>query len=282
MPAALPQTQTDSQLARLQELAREIRGRVVEMSHRSKAAHLGGALSAVDILVAAYWHALRIDPARPQDPDRDRLILSKGHASAVLYAVLSRRGFFPDSLLDTYCAAGSGLSHHPCLQGAPGVEAATGSLGHGLPLGLGMALAARLQGRSYRVLVVMSDGECNEGSVWEAAMMAPAQGLENLAVVIDYNKWQATARSQKTLALDPLAEKFRAFGWSACEVDGHDLAQLCAVLERLPDGSGKPVAIVAHTIKGKGISFMEDDNNWHYRIPSAQEVELARKELGLP
>jgi transketolase len=147
-------------------------------------------------------------------------------------------------------------------------------------MGLGMALAGRIQGRDYRVIALLSDGECNEGSVWEAAMLAAAQRVDRLAVVIDFNKWQATGRSREVMELDPLIDKWRAFGWSACEVDGHDVAAIAALLDRVPDGSGKPVAIIAHTVKGKGVSFMEDDNNWHYRTPNAAEVEQARRELG--
>jgi transketolase len=161
------------------------------------------------------------------------------------------------------------------------MEAATGSLGHGLPLGVGMALAGRIRSQSYRVFVTMSDGECNEGSVWEAAMMAPAHKLENVVAIIDYNKWQATGRSNEVMALAPLREKWAAFGWHAHEVDGHDLEALVKLFRTVPDGSRKPVAIVAHTVKGKGVSFMEDDNNWHYRIPTADEVLAAKGELGL-
>lgn len=268
-------------LSELDAVARRIRGRVVEMSHTARTPHLGSSLSCVDILVAAYWGALAVDPRRPEDSERDRLILSKGHAATALYATLAERGFFPLELLDTYAKPGSRLAEHPAPRCVPGVEAATGSLGHGLSLGLGMALAGRIRGHSYRVLVVMSDGECNEGSVWEAAMLAPAQRLANVAVVIDYNKWQATGRSNEVMALQPLAQKWEAFGWSAREVDGHDLGALVESLRRVPDGSGKPVAVVAHTVKGKGVSFMEDDNNWHYRIPTADEVSEARRQLGL-
>ena len=268
-------------MVELEQIARQIRGRLVEMSHRSGAPHLGSSLSCVDILTAAYWGTLAIDPARPDDPDRDRLILSKGHAATTLYAALAYRGFFPVELLDRFAEAGGCLPEHPSHNCVPGVEAATGSLGHGLSLGLGMALAARIQHRTYRVLVVMSDGECNEGSVWEAALLAAAQRVDRLAAIIDYNKWQATGRSNEVMALPPLAAKWQAFGWSAVEVDGHDLGQLVEVLRRIPDGSGKPVAIVAHTVKGKGVSFMEDDNNWHYRIPKAEEVRRAKEELGL-
>jgi transketolase len=231
------------------------------------------------MLVAAYWGALRIDPANPLDPNRDRFILSKGHAATALYAVLAERGFFDPRVLDTYNKDGAVLPEHPGLQCVPGVEAATGSLGHGLPIALGMALAARIQSRPTRCLVLMSDGECEEGSVWEAAMFAPAQKLDTVTVMIDYNKWQATGRSDEIMALAPLAEKWRAFGWDALEVDGHDLDALLAALRREPNGTGRPRAVICHTVKGKGVSFMEDDNNWHYRIPTAEEVAKARVEL---
>lgn len=268
-------------LGDLAQLARQIRFKLVEMSHAAGTPHLASALSCVDILVAAYWRVLRLDPARPADPLRDRFILSKGHAASALYAVLAARGYFPAAMLDTFAQHGSPLAEQPAPGCAPGVELATGSLGHGLPVGVGMALSARIQRRDYRVFVTMSDGECNEGSVWEAAMFAPAQRLEKLAVVIDYNKWQATGRSNEVMALESLRKKWDAFGWSACELDGHDLGALVEALGRVPDGSGKPVAIVAHTVKGKGVSFMEDDNNWHYRVPKAEEVAAAKKELGL-
>jgi transketolase len=263
----------------LAAISRRIRARLVQMSHVAETPHLGSSLSCVDMLVAAYWGALRIDPANPLDPNRDRFILSKGHAATALYAVLAERGFFDPRVLDTYNKDGAVLPEHPGLQCVPGVEAATGSLGHGLPIALGMALAARIQSRPTRCLVLMSDGECEEGSVWEAAMFAPAQKLDTVTVMIDYNKWQATGRSDEIMALAPLAEKWRAFGWDALEVDGHDLDALLAALRREPNGTGRPRAVICHTVKGKGVSFMEDDNNWHYRIPTAEEVAKARVEL---
>lgn len=265
----------------LRRMAAELRGRVVEMSHTAQAAHLASSLSCADILAAAYGRVLRIDPARPQDPLRDRFILSKGHAAAALYAVLAMRGFFNPALLETYCQDGALLAEHPPANTLPGVEAATGSLGHGLPIALGMALAGRIQGQAYRVYALLSDGENNEGSVWEAAMFAAGQKLDNVCVVVDYNKWQATARSNDVLALASLRDKWAAFGWDAREVDGHDPDALAALMDAVPNGSGKPVALIAHTVKGKGVSFMEDDNNWHYRAPTADEVARARRELGL-
>ncbi|MCC6232611.1 MAG: transketolase [Verrucomicrobiales bacterium] len=265
----------------LEAVARRLRHRVIRMSHDAGTPHLGSALSCLDILVAAYWTAVRINPAQPQDPDRDRFILSKGHAASAWYAVLAERGFFPSEWLDTFGQHGAPLAEQPAPGCAPGVELATGSLGHGLPVGVGMAMAGRLLGSDHRVFVCLSDGECDEGTVWEAAMFAAGQRLDRLVVIVDYNKWQATGRSNEVMALAPLRDKWAAFGWSASEVDGHDLGALVKALGAVPDGSGKPVAIVAHTVKGKGVSFMEDDNNWHYRIPKAAEVADAARQLGL-
>jgi transketolase len=267
----------------LEETARKIRARIIETSHKTKTPHLGSCLSCVDILIAAYFHSLRLDPKKPRDPERDRFILSKGHGAAALFQVLGLRGFYPEKMLDSYGQDGSLFAEHPpAPEYLPGIEAATGSLGHGLPIGLGMALAGRIQGKQYNVVALLSDGECNEGSVWEAAMMAASQKVERLAVFIDFNKWQATGRSEQVLALSPLVDKWRAFGWSATEVDGHDMAAIVRLMDGIPDGSRKPIAVIAHTVKGKGVSFMEDDNNWHYRIPTADEVVKAKKELGVP
>jgi transketolase len=263
----------------LRQTAADIRRQVIELSHRAKTPHVGSSLSCIDILTAAYWSVMNIDVCRPDHGDRDRFILSKGHAALALYVTLCRRGFFDEKVLATYNCDGGVLAEHPGPGCVPGVEAATGSLGHGLSLGLGMALGGRIQGRSFRVFVLMSDGECNEGSVWEAAMFAPARKLDNVCVIVDYNKWQATGRSNETLALAPLRAKWEAFGWEACETDGHDIEALTAHMTRPPDGTGRPRAIIAHTVKGRGVSFMEDDNNWHYRIPSADEVRRAALEL---
>lgn len=266
----------------LKQRACILRAQIIENSHRTQTPHLGSCLSCVDILVAAYFHALRMDSTQPQNPDRDRFILSKGHAAPTLFHVLAMRGFYPEAMLANYGEDGGIFAEHPPTPDKlPGIEAATGALGHGLPIALGMALSARIQKRSYKVLALLGDGECNEGSIWEAAMLAAAQKVDNLGVIVDFNKWQATGRSKEVMALEPFADKWRAFGWSAYEVDGHDMGALVELLSKFPDGSGKPVAIIAHTIKGKGVSFMEDDNNWHYRIPSADEILKARIELGI-
>lgn len=264
---------------RLDEVAAHIRMQVIEMSHRAKTPHLGSSLSCVDLIVALYGSILNIDSAQPDAPERDRFVLSKGHAATTLYAVLAEHGFFPKAEIEQYAEPGSPLPEHPAPKCIAGIEAATGSLGHGLSLGVGMALSASIQKLDYRTYVLLSDGECNEGSTWEAAMMAPAHGLSNLFAIVDFNKWQATGRSQEVMSIEPLEEKFAAFGWNAKRIDGHDMSQILDALIPSPATDGKPTAIIADTVKGKGVSFMEDDNNWHYRIPNEEEVELARDEL---
>lgn len=263
----------------LAALAARARADVVAMSHRVGSAHLASSLSCIDLLVAAYGSVMEIDPQNPSHTERDRLILSKGHAVSALYAVLARLGFFPSEDLQKFNVDGGHLPEQPSPRCAPGVEWATGSLGHGLNVGIGMALAGKIQGLDYRTFVILSDGECNEGTTWEGAMFAPAHRLNHLTIAVDYNKWQATGRSEEVLSLKPLARKWEAFGWDTVEVDGHDLKAL--VREFSTAHPEKPRAIIAHTTKGKGVSFMEDDNNWHYRSPTAEEVVLAEKELGI-
>lgn len=268
--------------AALEFVGREMRARIVETSSRAGIPHLGSCLSCVDILVALYFSVMRIDPQQPRAAGRDRFILSKGHGAPALFQVLAKRGFYPESRLESYGEDGGVFAEHPPTPDhLEGIEAATGSLGHGLPIGLGMALAARIQNRDYNVYAVLSDGECNEGSVWESAMLAAAQNAGNLCVLIDFNKWQATGRTLEVMSLDPLADKWRAFGWNAVEIDGHDMNAILDALNKFPAKNGKPTAIVAHTVKGKGVSFMEDDNNWHYRIPTTEEVVKAKQELGV-
>ena len=270
-------------IAALEARARTLRARIIETSSRSGTPHLGSCLSCVDILTALYFDVLRIDVNAPRAPDRDRFILSKGHGAPALFQVLAMRGFYPEAMLDNYGADGGVFAEHPPTPDhLAGIEAATGSLGHGLPIAVGMALAARIHQQRYKVFAVLSDGECNEGSVWEAALLAASQKVSDLCVVIDFNKWQATGRSEEVLALAPLAEKWRAFGWNAIEVDGHNMKELLGALATFAQGSERPTAIIAHTVKGKGVSFMEDDNNWHYRIPTAEEVIKSKIELGVP
>lgn len=266
-----------SDVHQLDRISAAIRHRLVRMSHVAQTAHLAGALSCVDLLVALYWEILRIDPKQPQDPARDRLVFSKGHAVSALYATLAFREFFPASRLEAYNHVGSGLPEQPAPGCAPGIEWATGSLGHGLGVGLGMALAAAINVQPYSTYVILSDGECQEGSVWEAAMLAPRLPCSPLTALVDFNGWQATGRSRDVMEMEPLVEKWRSFGWEAFEIDGHEISEILAVLQR--PFAGKPRAIVARTVKGKGVSFIEDDNNWHYRSPSAEEVEKAGLEL---
>lgn len=276
---ALVETRDQAMLAELEKQARLLRWRIIENSHKAKIPHLGSCLSCTDILTALYFAELNIDIKNPRAPERDRFILSKGHGAPALFQVLAMRGFYPDSMLDTYGQNGSIFAEHPpAPRELPGIEAATGSLGHGLPLGLGMALAARINQLNYRIFVLLGDGECNEGSIWEAAMMAAARKLDNVCVIVDYNKWQATDRSQEVMALDPLADKWRAFGWNTHEIDGHNMESILDTLQQFP-ANGKPTAIIANTVKGSGVSFMEDDNNWHYRIPSEEDLAKAKAEL---
>ncbi len=258
-------------------VCRSVRRRIVELSYRGRVPHLGSALSCVEIVVAAYFGSLRIDPCRPLDPDRDIFILSKGHAATALYAVLLERGFFTADVLEDLGRDGSRLGEHPTPGYPPGVELATGSLGHGLSVGAGLALAARMNEQRRRVVVLVSDGECNEGATWEAAMFAAGKSLSNLTVVVDANGWQATGRSAEILALEPLRDKWASFGWRAEDCDGHDVEHLVRRLSSWDDT--RPTAIVARTVKGCGVSFMEDDNNWHYRIPNNSELDAALSEL---
>ena len=261
-------------------IASRLRANIIETSSRTGTPHLASCLSCVDLLTALYFSVLRINPKDPKNPDRDRFILSKGHGAMALFHVLALRGFYSESELLSYGEDGGVFAEHPPTPDhLAGIEAATGSLGHGLSMGLGMALAARIQKRKYNVYAILGDGECNEGSIWECAMLAAAQGVNNICAIVDFNKWQATGRSQEIMALDPLIDKWRAFGWQSCEVDGHDMEAILSALAKFPAGSKKPTAIIAHTIKGRGVSFMEDDNNWHYRIPTAEEVVKSKIEL---
>lgn len=269
-------------MSELAAVGRAIRGHALGMSFRATTGHLGSALSCADLLAAVYFGGqLNLSPELVTHPLRDRFVFSKGHAISALYATLALRGYFPLVELETFNREGGRLPEQPAPGGVPGVEVATGSLGHGLSLGLGMALAAQIKGHDYRVVVLMSDGECNEGSVWEAALAAPAHGLNNIVVLIDYNKWQATGRSNEVLGLAPLREKWEAFGWDAIEVNGLDADAVAQLLERPSTPPQRPRCIVAHTLKGAGVSFMEDDNNWHYRSPNEAELALALGELGL-
>lgn len=265
------------QRAPVAELAKRIRRQCLLMTNRANASHIGSCLSMADILAVLYGKIMRFDPARPDWAERDRFILSKGHGCAALYAVLAESGFFPAAWLETYYQNGAHLAGHATHKGVPGVEVSTGSLGHGLSLGAGMALAAKRDGRPHRVFCIVSDGECDEGSTWEAALFAPHHRLGNLTVIVDYNKIQSLGRVAEVLDLEPLAAKWSAFGWATSELDGHDLDALETALER--NDPERPQCIVAHTVKGKGVSFMEDKLQWHYSAPKGEELAKALAEV---
>jgi transketolase len=255
------------------ETSKEIRKKIIKMKYESQEGHLGSALSCADILNALYFKILNIDPKNPSDENRDRFILSKGHAASALYAVLAQRGFFEENILNEYCKNGSELAGHPIKESVPGVEASTGALGHGLPMGEGIALAGKNDKKDYKVFVLMSDGECDEGTTWEAALFSAHNKLDNLIVIIDYNKWQAFGRTNEVLNLEPLAKKWEDFGWSAKEIDGHNFEELEKVLLSIPFEKGKPSIVIAHTIKGKGVSFLEDKLESHYKHLTKEEYE---------
>jgi len=263
------------------EFARSIRVEAIQMVARAKASHIGGALSMADIIAVLYGDVLRERPEAPGWPDRDRFVLSKGHCCTTLYAALALRGFFPRAELATYGQHGSPLMNHVSHK-VPGVEFSTGSLGHGLPFGCGKALAAKRMGMAWRTFVMLSDGELDEGSNWEAILFAPQHGLDNLVVIVDYNKIQSLGSVSEVMELDPLADKFRAFRWAVREIDGHDHTQINAALSTVPWEVGRPSCVIAHTIKGRGVSYMENQLAWHYKSPDSEQLRCARKEIELP
>jgi transketolase len=257
--------------------AAEIRASVLRMIGQAGLGHVGGDLSVSDILATLFFGVLDLDPSDPARPDRDRFILSKGHCAAALYSTLALRGFIPADLLGSFMKPLSVLNGHPNRRKVPGVEANTGPLGHGLPIGVGSAIAARLSSTSWRTFVVLGDGELQEGSNWEAAMSAGHRGLDNLTAIVDRNRLQQGARTEDTNRLEPLADKWRAFGWEAIELDGHDHAALWGAFTAAP--AGKPRCVIARTIKGKGVSFMEDRVEWHHKVPSPAQIEQALIEV---
>jgi transketolase len=263
--------------AGLEQMAAHVRRAVVTMVDRAGLGHIGGDLSVTDILVTLFGAVLDVDPTDPTRPDRDRFILSKGHCAGALYATLAHCGFFPRTELDTFMAPLSALNGHPNRTKVPGVETNTGPLGHGFPVGVGCALAAKLRGLDYRTFVVLGDGELQEGSNWEAAMTAAHYDLDNLTAIVDRNRLQQGATTADTKELEPLPEKWAAFGFEVRVIDGHDHAALLEAFQ--PSTTGKPVAVIANTIKGKGVSFMENRVEWHHKVPSAEQVQIALQEL---
>jgi transketolase len=263
--------------AALQEMATQIRLSDLEMINRAKLGHIGGDFSVADILSTLYGAVLNVDPADPTAPDRDRFILSKGHCAGALYSTLAYCGFFPQKELESFAQKLSPLNGHPNRNKVPGVETNTGPLGHGFPVAVGTAIAAKLQGSERRTFVVMGDGEMQEGSNWEAAMTASHYGLGNLTAIVDRNRLQQGDRTEDTKQLEPFADKWTAFGFEVRDIDGHDYASLLEALT--PSTTGKPVAVIANTTKGKGVSFMEDRVEWHHKVPTDDQVQEAIKEL---
>ena len=263
----------------LSNKANTIRRRDLQMVYEAGMGHIGGDMSATDILTTLYFGILNVDPKNPNDPQRDRFIMSKGHCSGALYTTLAYAGFFPVEELNTYMKPLSRLNGHPDRNKVLGVETNTGPLGHGLPVAVGAAIGAKLSGASWRVFVLTGDGELQEGSNWEAAMSAAHHKLDNLTVIIDRNRLQQGDTVAATNGLEPLADKWRAFGWAVQEIDGHDYTQLLETFNNVPIHKSKPTCVIAHTHKGKGISFMEDNVAWHHRVPNKQEFEQAIKEL---
>jgi transketolase len=261
------------------ELARAIRADTLRMVHLANASHVGTGLSMADVLAVLYSGVLRVDPAQPQLPGRDRLVVSKGHGAAALYAALANTGFFDRKLLDTFCQDGSALSGHVSHH-VPGVDFSTGSLGHGLSLACGVALAFKRAGSPGRAYAILSDGECDEGSIWEAVLFAPHHHLDNLVAVVDYNKIQSFGATAEVLDLEPFADKWAAFRWHVEVVDGHDPGALRAAFARVPAVPGKPSVVIANTVKGKGVEFMEGQLLWHYRSPNADQLADALRQVG--
>ncbi|MDB4978597.1 MAG: Transketolase [Candidatus Peribacteria bacterium] len=274
----------ETNLQRLSDAAQksaEVRRTVLTMAHRAKNGHIGSALSTVDILSVLYHSFLRVDPKAPKTEDRDRFILSKGHGCSALYATLAQRGYFPEKDLETFIQNDSYLPGHPSALHVPGVELSTGSLGHGLNVGTGMALCARRDARNFRTVVLISDGECDEGSTWEAILTAAHWKLGSLTCIIDYNKIQSFGTVADIMELEPLADKWRAFRWHVQEVDGHNHEQILDALEQATTFADTPSVIIAHTVKGKGVSFMESTVEWHYWPTSDEQYHTAIAELTL-
>jgi transketolase len=267
-------------IRRLQRQARLLRQDVIRMTHAARSGHPGGALSAADVVTALYFKVLRLDPSRPDWPDRDRFVLSKGHACPLWYAALAERGYFPVDELLTLRRIDGRLQGHPDMTKTPGVDITTGSLGQGLSAGVGMALGLRLDRRPSRVYVILGDGELNEGQVWEAAMAAAKYRLDNLTAVVDYNNLQLDGWCDEIMPLEPLADKWRAFNWEVIEIDGHAMTEILEAFARAARVKGRPTVIIAHTVKGKGVSFMEDQRDWHGKAPDDEEFRLAMHELG--
>lgn len=276
MPHAL---RTDNSDAIIRAKALWMRQQAMKMVYAKQLGHLGGDFSAIDVLATLYFGVLRYDPSRPDWADRDRFVMSKGHATGALYTALAAAGYFPQDWLDTYMGHHSKLNGHPNRQYLPGVETNTGPLGHGFPVALGIAIAGQINGSDYRTYVLTGDGEQQEGSNWEAAMTAGHRKVKNLTLIIDRNRLQQGAATEETAGLDPLDDKYRAFGWHVIEIDGHDYGQLLETLGAPVGEREKPLCVIANTVKGKGVTFMENQAKWHHGVPNAEQFAQAMKEL---
>jgi transketolase len=268
-----------SNVQELQAIAKKTRREIIQMITAAKSGHPGGSLSAVEILVTLFFDVLNHDPANPKWPDRDRFILSKGHAAPVLYSLLAQCGYTPEDQLNTLRKLGSIYQGHPDVRFIPALEASTGSLGQGLSLGIGMGLAARLDGKSYKTYVVLGDGESQEGQIWEAAMFGSYHHVDNVCCIVDYNGIQLDGFVKDIMDLEPLADKWRAFGWHVIELNGHDIPSLQEALAEFAATKIRPTAIIAHTVKGKGVSFMENNPKFHGLAPTNEEAQRALQEL---
>lgn len=268
-------------LDELIDIARTVRRKALEISFNSRSGHLGGAFSAADLMTALYFRFLRLDAENPANQERDRFVLSKGHACSSFYVCLQMRGIISAEELSSFGKDGGIFGHHPDLDPVRGIEASTGSLGHGLPIAAGMAFAAKRTGLAWRTVALLSDGELNEGSVWEAIMFAGHHGLDNLLALVDFNKIQALGRVEEIIRAEPLHERWKSFGWSVRRIDGHDMVAIAETLESVPFEKGKPSVIIADTVKGKGVSFMEDRLLWHYRCPDDKEFRACIEELDI-
>ncbi|MEA4909781.1 MAG: transketolase [Anaerolineaceae bacterium] len=273
-------TSITTSIEELQCIAQRLRAEVLTMVYQAGEGHPGGSLSAADLLAALYFRVLRINPLQPEWPERDRFILSKGHAAPILYAALAERGYFPKEQLKAFRQIDSILQGHPDMHKTPGVDITTGTLGQGLSDGLGMALGGRVLEKDFRVYVLLGDGEMQEGQVWEAIMAAGNWRLDHLTAIVDYNGLQNDGALAHIQPLEPLADKWRAFGWRVLEIDGHDMAQIVSALESIPAAAGQPTVILARTVKGKGVSFMEGVAGWHGKAPNQAQYQQAMAEIG--
>ena len=271
-------TLSKREISKLQLEAKEIRRTILQMIVSATASHIAPSYSVVEILVYLYGHILKINPKKPLDKNRDRFLLSKGWGISALYAILAQKGFFPKKYLKEYCKDGSKLIGIATYNGTPGIEASTGSIGHGLPVGIGMALGMRLQNIKRNVYVLMGDGEMDEGTTWESALIASHHHLNNLTAIVDYNKWQSFGRTNDVLNLEPFVAKWKSFGWEVYEIDGHDFSKIADVFSKTLKEKNKPSMINAHTVKGKGLSAIEDNNDYHYKTPREAELRVAKDE----